>query len=117
MIGCVAVRAAIQYLCSSVMPNVTSLSVRRVLRTGIVAVALAVVLVPAIKRAQHNWIGVANPTKSIVTPQQTIVQPALGAEPEPPRLVARRADSVEPAPHPVFDRSPDPLRGPPSARS
>jgi len=113
------------------MSRITSMSVRVALRVGIAAVALALVLVPPIKRAQqhvehrdatrlsikHSWIGVAPPTKAVVAPQQAIVPPVLGADPEPPRVVVRRADSIEPAPHPVLDLSPDPLRGPPSRQS
>jgi len=118
----------IEYVRSFVMPNVASSPVRRALRMAVVAVALALVLVPTIKRAQqhvehrdatrlsikHNWIGVAPPTKAVVGPQHILVTPVLGAEPEPPRVVTPRVTSVEPARHPVLDLSPDPLRGPPS---
>lgn len=123
-------RAALEY-CSALMTSVTTLPVRRVLRVGIAAVALALVLVPTIKRAQqhvehrdatrlsirHNWIGVAPPTKAVIGPQQIVVTPVLGAEPEPPRVATPRVVLVEPAPHPVLDLPPDPLRGPPTQRS
>jgi hypothetical protein len=91
---------------------------------------MALVLVPAIKRAQqhvehrdatrlsirHNWIGVAPPTKAAVAPQPIVVVPPIGVEPDPPPQVAvRPAVSAEPARRPVLELSPDPLRGPPSA--
>ena len=97
-------------------------------RLFIAAIAIALVLVPTITRAQqhvehrdatrlsikHSWIGVAPPTKALVATQQVVVAPAIGADREPPRFVTPRAPSVEPARHPVLDLSPDPLRGPPS---
>ena len=97
-------------------------------RIFIAAIAIALVLVPTIKRAQqhveyrdatrlsikHSWIGVAPPTKAIIAPQQIVVVPALGAESEPPRVAMPRPASVEPALHPILDFSPDPLRGPPT---
>jgi hypothetical protein len=97
-------------------------------RIFIAAIAIALVLVPTIKRAQqhvehrdatrlsikHSWIGVAPPTKAAITSQHVVVLPALGAEPEPPRVAMPRPPSVEPALHPVLDFSPDPLRGPPT---
>jgi hypothetical protein len=99
-------------------------------RIFIAAIAIAMVLVPAITRAQqlvehrdatrlsikHSWIGVAPPTKATIAPQQILVLPLRGAEPAPPRVAIPRAASVEPAHHPVLELSPDPLRGPPSAQ-
>jgi len=102
-------------------------------RVGLVTLAFALVLVPTIRRAQqhveyrdatrlsikHSWIGIAPPTKASVPPQQIVMLPAVpvATEPEPARVVKRGAVVVEPAPHPVLDLSPDPLRGPPSFRS
>src|SRR5262245_41975465 len=101
-------------------------------RLAILAIAVALVLVPTIKRAQqhvehrdatrlsikHNWIGVAPPTKATLSQQQILTLPAIGAELDPPRVVAaRRPAPTEPVRHPVLDLSPDPLRGPPSLRS
>ena len=97
-------------------------------RLLIAAIAIALVLVPTVTRAQqrvehrdatrlsikHSWIGVAPPTKATIAPQQIVMLPAVGAELEPPHEALPRAVSVEPIPRPVVDRSPDPLRGPPS---
>src|SRR5689334_24892723 len=97
-------------------------------RLAVLAIAVALVLVPTIKRAQqhvehhdatrlsikHNWIGVAPPSKTAIAPQQILALPVIGTEPSPPRLVARRPAPVEPVRHPVLDLSPEPLRGPPS---
>lgn len=127
---CAAALAAIQYVLSQVMPNVSSQSVRRFARTGIAVLAVALIFVPTIKRAQqhvehrdatrlsirHNWIAVAPPTKAAIAPQPAVVLPMLGFALEPPRVVMPRAVSVEPARHPVFDLRPDPLRGPPTER-
>jgi len=110
------------------MPDVSALSARRSVRTAVAVLAVALILVPTIKRAQqhvehrdatrlsikHNWIGVAPPTKAAIAPQQILTLPALGAEPEPTRVVVRLFAPVEPVRHPVLDLSPDPLRGPPS---
>jgi hypothetical protein len=98
-------------------------------RLFVAAIALALVLVPTITRAQqrvarrdatrmsikHSWIGVAPPTKALIPPQQIVVVPAIGADPEPPRVTTRLAAPVEPALHPVPAVSPDLLRGPPPA--
>jgi len=95
---------------------------------GIAILAVAVVLVPTIKRAQqhvehrdstrlsikHSWIGVAPPTKADVAPQPIVILPALAADVDLARVVRGRPVILEPAPHPVFDFSPDPVRGPPS---
>jgi hypothetical protein len=97
-------------------------------RLCVVAIAVALVLVPTIKRAQqhvehrdatrlsikHSWIGVAPPTKTTIAPQQTVTLPVLALQSEPARVVKREYVVVEPALHPVLDLSPDPLRGPPS---
>jgi hypothetical protein len=99
-------------------------------RLAILAIAVALVLVPTIKRAQqhvehrdatrlsikHNWIGVAPPTKAAIAPRQILTLPGIGVEADPSPVVARRPAPVEPVRHPVLDRSPDPLRGPPSLR-
>jgi|SRR5690349_2180200 hypothetical protein len=100
-------------------------------RLAVLAIAVALVLVPTIKRAQqhvehrdatrlsikHNWIGVAPPTKAALAPQQILTLPAIGAKADPPRVVDRGSVPVEPVRHPVLDLSPEPLRGPPSQRS
>jgi hypothetical protein len=113
------------------MLNVAATSVRRSVRAGIVALAMAVILVPTIKRAQqhvedrdatrlsikHSWIGIVPPAKASIAPQQIVTLPPLVATPEPSRVVKRPPVVVEPALHPVLELSPDPLRGPPPARS
>ena len=125
---CAPPLGAIEYVSSRVMPNLSSLSVRRSVRTGIAILAVALILVPTIKRAQqhverrdatrlsirHSWIGVAPPTKATVAPQQIVTLPLRVSRPELARLVTRDRLVVEPAPHPVLDFSPDPLRGPPA---
>jgi hypothetical protein len=97
-------------------------------RSGIVAIAVALVLVPAIARAhqrvehrdatrlsvKQSWIGVAPPTKAAIAPQPAVVLPAIASEPEPPRLSERAVIAPPPSLHPARDLSPDPLRGPPS---
>jgi hypothetical protein len=110
------------------MPNLSTQSVRRSVLAGISILAVALILVPTIKRAQqhvehrdatrlsikHSWIGVAPPTKASIAPQPIVTLPALAAELEPPRVVRRRPVVVEAVARPVVDFSPDPLRGPPS---
>jgi|SRR3954468_21847978 hypothetical protein len=97
-------------------------------RLFVAAIALALVLVPTITRAQqhvehrdatrlsikHSWIGVAPPTKAVVAPLHAIVLPVLTIESEPAHGAKRRPVLIEPALHPVLELSPDPLRGPPS---
>ncbi|HKF68848.1 MAG TPA: hypothetical protein VKB36_20005 [Vicinamibacterales bacterium] len=67
------------------MSKVSSLFVSRAVRTGLLAVVTALVLVPTIARARqhvehrdatrlsikHSWIGVAPPTKASIAPGQT----------------------------------------------
>jgi hypothetical protein len=110
------------------MPNTSSFSVRRSVRTGIAILAVALILVPTIKRAQqhvenrdatrlsikHSWIGVAPPTKATVTPQQAVLPPVPVPEPEPARIALRPPVIADVVLHPVLNLSPDPLRGPPS---
>jgi hypothetical protein len=98
-------------------------------RLGVLTVAIALVLVPAMARAhqrvehrdatrlsvKHSWIGVAPPTKAIVAPQQIVVVPAIAVEPEPRRIPRLAVATPPPALHPVLDLSPDPLRGPPAS--
>jgi len=126
--ACAASPAAIEYVLSRVMLNVSSMSVRQAVRTGIAILAVALILVPTIKRAQqhvehrdatrlsirHNWIGVAPPTKAAIAPQQVLVPPMLGPELARPRFAMPPAGWVEPVRHSAVDLSPDPLRGPPS---
>jgi hypothetical protein len=97
-------------------------------RLGVLTVAIALVLVPAIARAhqrvehrdatrlsvKHSWIGVAPPTKAVVSPQQIVVAAVVVSYPEPRRLSTRTIAAPARALHPVLDSSPDPLRGPPS---
>jgi hypothetical protein len=112
------------------MPDVSALSARRSVRTAITVLAVALILVPAIKRAQqhvehrdatrlsikHSWIGLVPPTKATIAPQPIVIAlPPLVATAEPAKVVKRDHVVVELALHPVFDLSPDPLRGPPSA--
>jgi hypothetical protein len=96
-------------------------------RLFIAAIAIALVFVPTIKRAQqhvehrdatrlsikHSWIGVAPPTKATVAPQHIVTLPLPAPQPEPARVVTRDRVVVAPALHPVLALSPDPLRGPP----
>jgi len=130
LFSCTSPWATIEYVDSLVMPSLTTQSARRSVCTGIAILAIALVLVPTIKRAQqhvehrdatrlsikHSWIGVAPPTKADVAPQPIVILPALAADPEPARVARSRPVVAEPAPHPVFDFSPDPLRGPPSVQ-
>jgi hypothetical protein len=98
-------------------------------RLCVLAIAVALVLVPTLKRAQqqvehrdatrlsikHSWIGVVPPTKATIAPQSIDVSlPPLLITAEPARVVKREHVVVELALHPVLDLSPDPLRGPPS---
>jgi len=110
------------------MPNLSAKSVRRSVLAGIATLAVALILVPTIKRAQqhvehrdatrlsikHSWIGVAPPTKASIAPKPIVTLPALAAELDPPRVVRRHPVVIEAVAHPVLDFSPDPLRGPPS---
>lgn len=91
---------------------------------------MALVLVPTVKRAQqhvehrdatrlsikHSWIGVAPPSKATIGAQQIVTLPVLAIQSEPTRDAKRLVAVVEPALHLVLHLSPDPLRGPPSAR-
>jgi len=102
-------------------------------RLGIVTIAIVVVLVPAIARAhqrverrdatrlsiKHSWIGVAPPSKAVVSPQRVVLAPAIAVEPElEPRPRLNGAVLAPPvALHPVLDLSPDSLRGPPASPS
>jgi hypothetical protein len=127
--SCTSPWATVEYEHAFVMLTLSTQSARRLVRVVIAILAVAVVLVPTIKRAQqhvehrdatrlsikHSWIGVAPPTKAHVAPQPIAILPALAADPEPARVVRGRPVVADPAPHPVFDFSPDPLRGPPSA--
>jgi len=110
------------------MPNLSAKSVRRSVLAGIATLAVALILVPTITRAQqhvehrdatrlsikHSWIGVAPPTKASIAPKPIVTLPALAAELDPPRVVRRHPVVIEAVAHPVLDFSPDPLRGPPS---
>jgi hypothetical protein len=98
-------------------------------RSGIVALAIAIVLVPTIARAhqrverrdstrlsvKHSWIGVAPPTKAMVAPHQAPVLPAIVIEPAPRQQSQRAIVAPAPSLHPVVALSPDPLRGPPAS--
>ena len=99
-----------------------------VARLGVLALALALVLVPTIARARqhverrdatrlsikHSWLGVAPPTKASVSPQPVVVLPALAVPPEEFRSPACPLVAAAAAPRTVLDDSSDPLRGPPS---
>ena len=128
MITCAAQWATIEYRCFQVIHALSSLPLRRLIRTSAMAVAVALVLVPAVARARqhvdqrdatrlsikHNWIGVAPPTKAIVAPQSIVVIAAVAAAPEPHSLSRLAVITPAPALHPVLQFSRDPLRGPPS---
>jgi hypothetical protein len=121
--------ATIKYACFQVLRALSSLPVRRLIRTSVIAVAVAIVLVPAVARARqrvehrdatrlsikHSWIGIAPPTKTVVAPRQIVVVPAIAIQPGPRQVLRLAAVAPPPALHPVLDLSPDPLRGPPSA--
>jgi hypothetical protein len=97
-------------------------------RLGVLAIALTLVLVPAMARARqhvehrdatrlsikHSWIGVAPPSKATVAPQPILALPPIAADPDPARIVRRASILVAPALHPVPAKSPEPLRGPPA---
>ncbi len=97
-------------------------------RLGVVALALALVLVPAVARAhqrvdhrdstrlsiRHSWLGVAPPTKANISPRPIVVALVVVDDPQLSRVSYPAPIAVEPAPNPVLDFSPDPLRGPPS---
>ena len=108
----------------------TSDRVSRVLaRVSVLAIVVAVMIVPAAARShermehhdatrlsiKHSWLGVAPPSKISVAHQQIVVRPAVALEPEPSR-VAPPAVPVDVPVHPVLDFSPDLLRGPPALR-
>ena len=127
-LACALSRAALQYEPLRLMPDVTTFSARRSVCTAIAVLAVALILVPTIKRAQqhvehrdatrlsikHSWIGVVPPTKATIAPQSIdVALPPLVATAEPTQAVKRDYVVVEPALHPVLDLSPDPLRGPP----
>ncbi len=110
------------------MVHVYSLPVIRVIRAAVAAVAIALVLVPALARAQqhvehrdatrlsirHSWIGVTPPTRASIAPQLVVAVPAIGSDPEPPRRTVHPRTIAAPARRPVLARAPEPLRGPPS---
>src|SRR5665213_1114465 len=96
-------------------------------RLSLVALTIALVLVPTLARARqqvehrdatrlsikHSWLGVAPPTKASVAPQPALVLPAL-TPPEEFRSSTRPPVAADPAPRAILDDSSDPLRGPPS---
>jgi hypothetical protein len=126
---CALWRAAIEYVFQHLMPDVSAFSARRSVRTAIAVLAVALILVPTIKRAQqhverrdatrlsikHSWIGVVPPTRATIAPQSIdVALPQLVATAEPAQAVKRDHVVVALALHPVLDLSPEPLRGPPS---
>jgi len=102
--------------------------VKVVARIGVLAITIALVLVPTIARARqqvdhrdatrlsirHNWLGVAPPSKTSVAPEPVVALPTITRAPEPCRLGPRRPVVVEQEPYPVLTLFRDPLRGPPS---
>jgi hypothetical protein len=98
-------------------------------RLGLLALAIALVLVPTIARARqhvehrdatrlsikHSWLGVAPPTKAFVAPEHTAVLPVAAPDSEQRELATHSLVVANPAPRPVLHDSRDPLRGPPSA--
>jgi len=114
-----------------VMSKVSSLCLNRSVRVGLLAVAVALVVVPTAARARqhiehrdatrlsikHSWVGVAPPTKASVAPAQVAVLPPPVVELGRSRVVARVVPARIPAPHIVDGQPLDPSRGPPSRLS
>jgi hypothetical protein len=113
------------------MSKVSSLFVGRAVRSGLLAIATALVLVPTVARARQavehcettrlsikqSWLGVAPPTKASVAPVQVAVLPPPVVQIDHGRLVSFVHAAWSLAPRAVHvDRS-DPLRGPPSRLS
>ena len=116
------------------MSKVSSLFVSRAVRTGLLAVVTALVLVPTIARARqhvehrdatrlsikHSWIGVAPPTKvsiasaSIAPGQTAAVLPPPIVEIGPGHIVARVDSACTQARRIVDTLQFDSPRGPPS---
>jgi hypothetical protein len=109
------------------MSKVSSLCLNRAVRIGLLAVAVALVVVPAAARARqrvdrhdatrlgirHSWVGVAPPTKASVAPAQAAVLPPPVVEVGRSRVTARVVPARIPAPYTVDGQSFDPPRGPP----
>jgi len=96
-------------------------------RVGLLAVAVALVMVPTVARARqhvehrdatrlsirHSWIGIAPPAKASVSPVQVavvappVVEVGLSCPP------ARVTPAHDPVPHIVDSQRLDPPRGPP----
>ncbi len=103
--------------------------VRLFARAGLVALAVALVLVPAVARARqqvehrdetrlsikHSWLGVAPQSKAFVPPQPDVVLPAIASDPGPGRRAARGLVITVPTPRAVRHNFRDPLRGPPAS--
>lgn len=113
------------------MSKVSSLYVGRSVRLGLLAVATALVLVPAAARARqrvehhdatrlsikNSWLGIAPPTKASVAPVQVAVVPPPVVEIDHSPAVSFVSVAWSVAPGAVHDDSSDPLRGPPSRLS
>src|SRR5262245_51822857 len=113
------------------MTKVSSLLVSRAVRLGLLAVAMALVLVPTAARARqqverhdatrlsikHSWLGVAPPTKASVAPAQVAVLPPPVVEIGRDPVAARVVPAHVPTPHIVDGHPLDPPRGPPSRLS
>jgi len=97
-------------------------------RAVLIAIAAALVLVPAMARAhqrvelrdatrlsiKHSWLGVAPPTKALIAPVTIAVLPVPAAVPERERL-AGAVSAVVLTVFRVVIPHPEPLRGPPSS--
>jgi hypothetical protein len=108
--------------------STTSSFVPRPLSAGIVVLAAALALVPAIARARqqvdrkdatrlsikHSWLGVAPPTKASAAPTQVAVLPAPVVAIDRGRPAARVDQAHNAAPRLVDRKRFDPPRGPPS---
>jgi hypothetical protein len=113
------------------MSKVSSLCVARAVRFGLLALAVALVLVPTVARARqqvehrdatrlsikHSWLGIAPPTKTSVVPTQVAVLPPPVVEIDRRHVSARVVPPHDPAPSNVDGQRLDPLRGPPSRLS
>ena len=113
------------------MSKVSSLFVGRTVRTGLLALAAVLVLVPTIARARqhvehrdatrlsikHSWVGVTPPTKASVAAAQVAVLPPPVMETGPDRVAARVVPAHSSAPLIADGERLDPPRGPPSRLS
>jgi hypothetical protein len=106
----------------------TASPARHLIRTAILVLIAALVLVPTAARARqqierkdatrlsikHSWLGVAPPTKASIAPAQVAVLPPPVVEIDHGRAVFVVHAGLSAAPYAACDHLSDPLRGPPS---